>query len=73
MRFSTCEAARRIGVSRNTLLRWFRERRVEDVHRDRNGWRFFTFADIARIKRYADQQVPPGAIGCGHRAGSVPE
>jgi predicted site-specific integrase-resolvase len=65
MRLSTCEAARRIGVSRNTLLRWFREGRVGDVHRDRNGWRLFAPEDIARIRRYADMQVPPQAVPLG--------
>ncbi len=62
MRLSTCQAARLIGVSRNTLLRWFREGRVEDVGRDRNGWRFFSADDIARIKAYADRGTPPAAI-----------
>lgn len=62
MRLSTCQAARLIGVSRNTLLRWFREGRVEDVGRDRNGWRFFSADDIARIKVYADRRTPPAAI-----------
>jgi excisionase family DNA binding protein len=59
MRLSTREAAARIGVSRNTLLRWFREGRVEDVRRDRNGWRFFCPEDVARIKAYAERQSPP--------------
>ena len=61
MRFSTCQAARLIGVSRNTLLRWFREGRVTDVGRDRNGWRFFTHEDVERIKAYADRRVRAGA------------
>ena len=61
MRLSTCEAAGRIGVSRNTLLRWFREGRVEDVRRDRNGWRFFTPEDVERIKAHAERQSPPRA------------
>ncbi|MEM7213995.1 MAG: MerR family transcriptional regulator [Pseudomonadota bacterium] len=47
--FSTAEAAAEIGISRQTLLRWFRERRVTDVARDRNGWRVFTKSDISRI------------------------
>jgi predicted site-specific integrase-resolvase len=53
MRHSTCQAAENIGVSRNTLLRWFREGRVPDVARDRNGWRIFTSADVSRIKAYS--------------------
>ena len=61
MRLSTCQAARLIGVSRNTLLRWFREGRVADVGRDRNGWRFFTADDVARIRAYADRRTPPSS------------
>jgi predicted site-specific integrase-resolvase len=59
MSLSTCQAARLIGVSRNTLLRWFREGRVADVARDRNGWRFFTTRDVERIRAYAHRLVPP--------------
>ena len=59
MRLSTREAAERVGVSRNTLLRWFREGRVADVRRDRNGWRFFTPEDVARIRTYAERLSPP--------------
>ena len=61
MRLSTRQAAERVGVSRNTLLRWFREGRVQDVRRDRNGWRFFAAEDVARIKVYAERQSPPPA------------
>lgn len=48
---NTEAAARKLGVSKATLLRWFRQRKTEDVGRDRNGWRVFTSADIARIKK----------------------
>ncbi len=37
MEYQTDEAARRIGCSRSTLLRWFREAKVADVVRDRRG------------------------------------
>ncbi len=57
----TREAADLIGVSKNTLLRWFREGRVDDVGRDRNGWRIFDPHDVDRIKSYADRTFPPGA------------
>lgn len=49
--YSTEEAAKEIGISKSTLLRWFREKRIEDVKRDRNKWRVFTALDIARIKK----------------------
>lgn len=51
--YTTDEAARRIGCSRSTLLRWFREGRVADVGRDRRGWRVFTEDDIGRIRQWA--------------------
>jgi len=51
--FRTNEAAEAVGVSRQTLLRWFREKRVSDVKCDRNGCRLFTEGDIARLKEWA--------------------
>lgn len=48
--YSTVQAAQALGVSKNTLLRWIAEKKVQDVKRDRNGWRVFTESDIARIK-----------------------
>lgn len=49
----TNEAARAIGVSRQTLLRWFREKKVKDVRRDRKGWRVFSRRDVLRLKKWA--------------------
>ena len=49
--YNTEKAAKELGVAKSTLLRWFRVKRIEDVKRDRNGWRVFTWADIVRIKR----------------------
>jgi DNA-binding transcriptional MerR regulator len=48
--FGTAEAAKKLGVSRPTLLRWFAEKRVEDVGRDHNNWRVFTRQDVERIR-----------------------
>ena len=59
MPLRTREAAGLVGVSKNTLLRWFREGRVDDVPRDRNGWRIFSDGDVARIKNFADRTFPP--------------
>lgn len=50
-KMNTASAAKTLGVSRVTLLRWFRDRKIAEVGRDRNGWRIFTSADITRIKR----------------------
>jgi excisionase family DNA binding protein len=69
----TREAAGVVGVSKNTLLRWFREGRVGDVGRDRNGWRIFRREDIERIKRYADRTFPPGTPVAHGAGGGIGE
>lgn len=50
--FSTVEAAKRVGVSKNTLLRWLDEELVEDVERDWRGWRVWGPEDIERIRAF---------------------
>jgi excisionase family DNA binding protein len=52
---STHEAAEQLGVSRSTLLRWFRQGRVSAVGRDHNGWRLFSRIDVERIRRELDR------------------
>jgi hypothetical protein len=45
------EACELAGISRDTFLRWVRQRKFNDVeHRDRNGWRLFTNDDVHRLK-----------------------
>jgi DNA (cytosine-5)-methyltransferase 1 len=48
---NTAAAAKQLGVSKATLLRWIREGKTADVARDRHNWRVFTEADIRRIKQ----------------------
>lgn len=55
------EAATAIGVSVATLKRWLLSGKVDDVGRNRNNWRVFTPADIARIKQYALKNPEPSA------------
>jgi DNA-binding transcriptional MerR regulator len=57
--YSLSEAAERIGVSPITLKRWLLSEKVSEVNRDRNGWRVFNDSDVERIKKYAQQLVPP--------------
>lgn len=52
---TTHEAARQLGISRSTLLRWFREGRIRAVGRDHNGWRRLSRSDIERIRRELEQ------------------
>lgn len=56
---NTAAAARRLGVSRNTLLRWFRERRISEPARDFRGWRRFTEEDLERIRGELRQNAHP--------------
>jgi len=51
------EAAAEIGVSVVTLKRWLLSKKVQEVGRDRNGWRVFTQEDIGRLKKYATQDT----------------
>jgi excisionase family DNA binding protein len=48
--YSTDAAATELGISKSTLLRWIREKRISDVRRDRNNWRVFSERDIRLIK-----------------------
>jgi len=49
---STVEAAKRIGVSKSTLLRWLDEGLVDDVERDWRGWRVWHNGDVERVKAF---------------------
>ena len=49
---STVEAAKSIGVSKSTLLRWLDEGLVEDVERDWRGWRVWHSHDVERVKAF---------------------
>lgn len=58
MAYTTSQAARLLGVSRNTLLRWFREGRVSDGPRDRNGWRLFGETELETLRAYVQRPAP---------------
>ncbi len=60
-RIYTAEAAEQIGVSKNTLLRWLTQRKINEVARDIRGWRVFTQSDIERIRTYANTLKSPEA------------
>ena len=50
--YSTIEAAKFVGVSKSTLLRWLDEGLVEDVERDWRGWRVWQSGDVERVKAF---------------------
>jgi len=49
--FQIQEVAEMLGVSRQTLQRWFREGKASDVPRDHRGWRIFNQSDVDRLHR----------------------
>ena len=51
--YRTSEACRKIGISRATLFRWLKEGVLEEMHRDRRGWRMFTEDDLNKIRAEA--------------------
>jgi predicted NAD/FAD-dependent oxidoreductase len=52
-----------VGVAPVTLKRWLLSARVDEVQRDRNGWRIFTDDDVRRIQEYAGTLYPPAPRG----------
>lgn len=46
----------RVGVHRDTLLRWLREGRLAEPGRDRNGWRTFTSDEVGNIERFVHSE-----------------
>jgi predicted site-specific integrase-resolvase len=66
--YSTIEACRMVGISRNTLFRWLREGSYEDVESlDRRGWRLFTDDDIDRLSAEANKIRRNTAGGNGEK------
>ena len=48
--YRTSEACGKIGISRATLFRWLKEGILQEMHRDRRGWRMFTEEDLKKIR-----------------------
>jgi excisionase family DNA binding protein len=57
--FQIQEVARILGVSRQTLQRWFREGRAVDVSRDHRGWRVFNQSDVDRLRQIVERVSRP--------------
>lgn len=57
-RYSTREVAEKVGVSKETILRWLRTGKVPEPDRDRNGWRIFSDEDVKEALRYKNRVVP---------------
>lgn len=58
-RYSTKEAAERIGVHKDTLLDWLARGLVREPMRDRRNWRIWTDEEIQQVIVW-NNQVKPG-------------
>jgi site-specific DNA-methyltransferase (cytosine-N4-specific) len=54
-RFSTANVARMAGVHKDTLLRWLRSGLIQEPHRDRHGWRYFSPHEARAVVAFAKQ------------------
>ncbi len=53
--YRTVEVCHMAGISRNTLFRWLKKDKFDDLkRRDRRGWRLFTQEEIDSIKAAAN-------------------
>ncbi len=55
--YTTKEVAKKVGVHRDTILRWLREGKISEPNRDRNGWRKFSNNDINDILSFSKIEV----------------
>lgn len=51
--YSTHEVAKLAGIHRDTLLRWLREKKINEPQRDRNGWRVFNDNEAKAIIEFS--------------------
>ena len=58
--YRTAEVCRIVGISRNTLFRWFKTGLLkEKIHRDRRGWRLFTENQVKVLKNESNRIIYP--------------
>jgi DNA (cytosine-5)-methyltransferase 1 len=61
-RFTNGEAAREIGVTKNTLFRWEKNGLIAPAKRDRNNHRVYTREDIEKIKQWKNEIREPEQV-----------
>jgi DNA-binding transcriptional MerR regulator len=54
--YSTREVAEMVGVSKDTLLRWLRQKKVSEPARDEHGFRVFSRNDLEAVWRYISER-----------------
>jgi DNA-binding transcriptional MerR regulator len=60
--FEMADAADQIGVTKNTLFRWEKQKLIDPPKRDRNNHRIFTAEAIEKIKSYKNGFKQPEPV-----------
>lgn len=53
--YTTKQACKKIGISRQAIIQWFNMGYIEETQKDRFGYRIFTDDDIKRIKEFKEK------------------
>lgn len=53
--YTTKQACKKIGISRDTIIQWFKLGYIKETEKDRFGYRIFTDDDIKRIKEFKNK------------------
>lgn len=54
--YTTKQVADMLNIDKSTLLRWIRQKKIDDVkHRDGRNWRVWFPEDIERVKRFHEK------------------
>ena len=53
--YKTDEACKLAGISRATLFRWLDKVIIDQLYRDRRGWRLFTNEHITKLRDEANR------------------
>ena len=65
--YTVKDVLKKIGITRPTLYKWFREQKIPEVIRDRNNFRLFTEKDINRILAYKNLRKNPSPNNLNNR------
>ena len=56
-RMTITDAARKLGITPKTLMRWEKAGKIQKSKRDWRGWRFYEEPDLAEIKRFFETVI----------------
>lgn len=58
--YNASQAAKKLGIGRVTLYRWFNKKKIHQVARDYRGRCVFTEADLKKIQAWKERLMWPG-------------